>query len=74
MPIDISDVKVGGIYATATNQERRVLEITPAGVNYESRSGNHKGAWSYGPTKARPPSLENFAAACDRIVSLPESS
>lgn len=74
MPINPSDVVVGGIYATANNQERRVIEVTPTGhVHYESRGGNVKGPWSYGPTKANPPTLETFTSACERVISLPEA-
>lgn len=73
MAINPSDVKVGGIYATTTNQERKVTAITAEGrVMYEARSGN-SAQWGPGPTLANPPTLETFVAACERIVSLPKA-
>jgi hypothetical protein len=71
MPITQTDVVVGGIYATESNQERRVTRIENGTVFYESRGGNVKNDWSPGHTLANPPSLENFAAACSRVVSRP---
>lgn len=71
MPINISDVCVGGIYATPTNQERRVTEIDGNHVHYEARGGNVKSAWGPGATKANPPTLATFAEACSHVVSLP---
>lgn len=69
MPIQISDVVVGGIYATANNQERRVSRIDQGKVFYESRGGNENNEWAPGHTLASPPSIESFADACDRIIS-----
>lgn len=60
MPIPLSDVVVGGIYATAANQERRVTRIVDGLVHYESRGGNVKGDWSFGHTLANPPTVESF--------------
>ena len=71
MPIPVSEVVVGGIYATANNQERRVTRIENRKVIYESRGGNVKNDWGPGSTLANPPSLEIFAEACDRVISKP---
>lgn len=71
MPIDISDVVVGGVYSTANNQERRVTQIVNDEVFYESRGGNVQNDWAQGHTLASPPSLESFAAACDNVISKP---
>jgi hypothetical protein len=71
MPISVSEVVVGGIYATESNQERRVIKIENGRVIYESRGGNVKNAWSPGHTIDSPPTVENFTAACSRIISKP---
>ena len=71
MSITQADVVVGGIYATENNQERRVTRIENGTVFYESRGGNVESDWSHGHTLANPPALENFAAACTRVVSRP---
>jgi len=71
MAIQTSDVVVGGIYATENNQERRVNKIESEKVYYESRGGNVKNEWSPGHTLASPPSIENFADACSRVISKP---
>ena len=71
MAIDISDVVVGGVYSTANNQERRVSRIENGNVFYESRGGNVKNDWSPGHTLANPPSIANFADACDNVISMP---
>ena len=71
MPIPVSDVVVGGVYATATNQERRVLAIVGGKVHYESRSGNLKNPWGSGHIKSAPPGIEKFAADCERVISKP---
>lgn len=71
MPIDISDVVVGGVYSTANNQERRVTKIDNGKVFYESRGGNVQNEWSPGHTLASPPSIENFAEACDNVIPQP---
>lgn len=71
MPIDTSEVVVGGVYSTADNQERLVSRIENGKVFYESRGGNVKNDWSPGHTLANPPSIENFAAACDNVISMP---
>ena len=69
MAIDISEIVVGGIYATANNQERRVTKIENGKVFYESRGGNVKNDWAPGHTLASPPSIENFAEACEKVIS-----
>jgi hypothetical protein len=69
MPIPVSEVVVGGIYATERNQERRVSRIENGRVIYESRGGNVQNEWSPGHTLANPPSIENFAAGCSRVIS-----
>jgi hypothetical protein len=71
MPIGIVDIVVGGLYATANNQERHVTKIEHGKVHYESRGGNVKNEWSYGHSISQPPSLESFAEACDRVLSKP---
>jgi hypothetical protein len=71
MPILVSEVVAGGIYATENNQERRVVRIENDHVIYESRGGNVQNEWSPGHTLANPPSIENFAAACSRVISTP---
>lgn len=71
MPIAQSDVVVGGIYATANNQERRVTRIDNGSVYYEARGGNAQNEWNFGSSLSNPPSLESFANACDRIISKP---
>lgn len=71
MAILESDVVVGGIYATSSNQHRRVTKIEGGNVHYESRGGNVQNEWSYGHTKAAPPSLEKFAEACSEVISKP---
>ena len=71
MSIDISEVVVGGVYSTANNQERRVTKIEDGKVFYDSRGGNVKSDWSPGHTLAKPPSIENFADACDKVISKP---
>ena len=71
MPIPAPEVVVDGIYATANNQERRVSRIENGKVFYESRGGSAKNAWSPGHTLANPPSIEDFATACSRVVSKP---
>lgn len=72
MPINESEVKVGGVYVTANNQERKVTDITPdRRVIFDARSGN-SGTWGTGSTLANPPTMEKFVEACDRVVSLPK--
>lgn len=71
MSIDISDVVIGGVYSTANNQERRVTNIENGKVFYESRGGNVKNNWSLGHILASPPSIENFAEACENVISKP---
>jgi hypothetical protein len=71
MTISTKDVVIGGIYATATHQERRVTKIEAGKVFYEARSEKLKNAWDPGHALASPPSLESFAAACERVVSKP---
>jgi hypothetical protein len=71
MPISAVDVVVGGIYATATNQHRRVVKIVGNKVYYDSRGGNVMSAWGPGHLKSSPPSLESFVAACERVISKP---
>jgi hypothetical protein len=68
MPIKISDIVVGGVYATTSNQERRVTAIEDDKVFYESRGGNVKNEWGPGHTLASPPSVEKFAEACDSVI------
>ncbi len=63
MSLRIEDIVVGGVYKTANNQERRVIDIKDGKVYYESRGGNVKNEWSFGHTLATPPSLEKFAEA-----------
>jgi len=73
MPIDTEAIRVGGIYATPTNQHRRVTEIDKDGrVHYEARGGNVNSDWGPGATKANPPTLETFANACETVLSLPQ--
>ena len=73
MGINASDVRVGGVYATTTNQERKVTEITADGrVRYDARSAN-SGTWGPGPNLSNPPSMEKFLEACERVVSQPKS-
>lgn len=71
MPILESEVVVGGIYATASNQERRVTAIDNGRVRYEARGGNVDGEWGYGSPLANPPRLRTFANACVRVISKP---
>jgi hypothetical protein len=72
MAITASDVKVGGVYVTANNQERKVTDITPDGrVVFDARSGN-SGQWGTGSTLANPPTMEKFVEGCERVVSLPK--
>ena len=71
MPINASEVQVGGVYCTSTNQERKVTEITADGrVKYDARSAN-SGTWGPGPNLSNPPTMDTFTEACDRVVSLP---
>ncbi|MGH8612419.1 MAG: hypothetical protein ACREYF_10355 [Gammaproteobacteria bacterium] len=70
MPIPTSEVVVGGVYATSNNQERRITKIEAGKGHYESRGGNVKNDWSYGHAKASPLSLESFAEACDKVISV----
>ena len=69
MPVKISEVIVGGVYATTNNQERRVTKIADGNVFYESRGGNVKNDWAPGHTLASPPSIEDFSDACDKVIS-----
>ena len=71
MAINVNDVVVGGIYKTSNNQERRITSIANGRVHYESRGGNVKNQWSPGHTKSNPPSIQNFADACEEVVSKP---
>lgn len=73
MSILIADVVVDGVYVAGANQHRRVTNIEDGKVHYDSRSGNSKGAWSFGHAKGIPPSLDSFAAACTSVISKPES-
>lgn len=63
MSLKIEDIVVGGVYKTANNQERRVLDIKDGKVYYESRGGNVKNKWEQGHNSTNPPSLEKFAEA-----------
>lgn len=72
MPISVADIVVGGIYGTENNQERRVTKIENGKAHYESRGGNVKNEWGYGHSISSPPSLQSFADACDRVISLPK--
>jgi len=68
MAINASDVKVGRVFITVTNQERKVTEITADGrVKYDARSANGA-SWSPGSTLSNPPTMEKFIEACDRAV------
>ncbi len=69
MAIKVSEVVVGGIYVTANNQERRVNQIEKGNVFYEARGGNAGNDWGPGHTLAAPPSIENFADACEKTIS-----
>jgi len=71
MPVDQSKIVVGGIYATANNQERKVTKIENGYVHWDSRGGNVQNDWSPGHTKAGPTPLTKFAEDCARIVSVP---
>jgi len=71
MPVDQSKIVVGGIYATANNQERKVTKIENGYVHWDSRGGNVINDWSPGTTKARPTPIAKFAEDCNSIVSLP---
>jgi hypothetical protein len=71
MPISAAEVVVGGIYATATNQHRRVSNIVRGKVYYDTRGGNVMNKWAPGPPKSSSPSVESFAAACDKVISKP---
>ena len=73
MSIKTTEIVVGGIYGTATNQERRVTKIENGKVHYESRGGNVKGDWIYGHPISSPPALDSFAEACDRVISKPQA-
>ena len=71
MAIAELDVVVGGIYATASNQERRVKKIVNGKIEYESRGGNVRSAWGFGSPKSALPTLKKFAEDCDRVISKP---
>jgi len=71
MPILETQIVVGGIYATPTNQERRVTKIMDGRVYYDARGGNAQNDWGPAHTLANPPTLQTFAQACDRVISVP---
>jgi hypothetical protein len=71
MSIPESDIVVGGIYATASNQERRVTAIDNGRVRYDARKGSAQAEWGRGSLRANPPRLATFANACARTVSKP---
>jgi hypothetical protein len=72
MGIQTSDVQVGGVYMTTTNQERKVTEINADDrVRFDVRSANGS-TWSPGSPLASPATMERFVDACDRVVSLPK--
>jgi len=72
MPIDQSKVVIGGVYATASNQERKVVDILPGDlVKFDARSPN-SGKWTPHSVLGKEPSREKFASECERVVSLPK--
>jgi hypothetical protein len=73
MPILESKIKVGGIYKTPTNQERKIVEINRGKVIWLSR-GNGKGKFIPGHTKSAPTPIAKFCKDCDRILFPPEQN
>ena len=71
MPILETQVVVGRIYATPTNQQRRVTKIKDGKVYYDARGGNVQNDWGPGHIYANPPTLHTFAQACNRVTLLP---
>jgi len=71
MAISTKDIGVGGIYATAGNQERRVVKIENGRVHYEARGGKVKNKWAPGHAKAKAPTLAAFAKACEKVIEKP---
>lgn len=71
MAIQTKKIGVGGIYATAGNQERRVVKIEGGQVHYESRGGKVKNKWAPGHPKAKAPTLAAFAKACEKVIEKP---
>ena len=69
MPIQETEVVVGGIYEAGNNQQRKVTKIKDGKVFYSSRGGNVKNDWAPGHTLANPPSIKTFADACSKKLS-----
>lgn len=72
MPISEGDLVVGGVYATANNQERQALKIEDGKVSYNARGGNVKSDWHLGHAINNPPSIKTFIEAVDHVISKPE--
>ncbi|MEQ5622273.1 MULTISPECIES: hypothetical protein [Morganellaceae] len=65
MAINQSEIEVGYLYRTSTNQERLVLKIDSDGaIIYSSRGGNVQNPFDH-KVSSKP---ERFANACDKKV------
>lgn len=71
MSVEPSEVQVGRCFITASNQVRKVIEITTDDrVNYSARGSEYKddNSWGLGPNLSNLPSRAAFARAVDRRV------
>lgn len=67
MPIQPSDLQIGAIYITKTDQLRRIDKIENGRVHYSTSGNNAPHDWAGGPTKSNPPLIATF---CKAVVSV----
>jgi len=71
MPIDVSEVVLEGVYAVPDSREHIVRDIVSGKVFFDARKERSDEEWSAGHAPENPPRIEEFAAACLSVVSLP---